>query len=71
MSNLKDNPIKISSDLSKGQSRSSNLFPKSDNVIVDPSKVLAYSFRKYSIMTSLLDKENVKTLKDCREKKNN
>lgn len=54
MTLLKDTPQKISSDFSKATSWSSNLFPKSENVIVDPSKILAYSYRKYSIMVNLL-----------------
>ena len=70
MTLIKDNPNKISSDLSKPTTRSSNLFPKSENVIVDPSKVLAYSYRKYSIMMNLLERENLGILEDCKEKKN-
>jgi len=58
MATTKEAPFKVSSDFSRATSRSSNLFPKSDNVIVDPSKVLAYYFRKYSIMINLLEKEN-------------
>lgn len=69
MTLIKDNPIKISSDFSKVTSRSSNMFPKSENVIVDPSKILAYPFRKYSIMINLLEKENHSILEECKEKK--
>lgn len=48
-------PNKISSDFSKVNSKSSNMFPRSDTFIVDPSKVLGYSYRKYSIMVKLLE----------------